>query len=376
MTRTPKRGARAAAEIGRGGERPTGPSGVLDAGRRLHRLLAILSFLAAASEASILEIGERFSMTETEVVAELELAACCGLPPYTPDTLIELLIENDRVTAEGLGGLARPGRLTPAEGFAVAVAARAILAVPGADPLGHLRSALEKLEATLGEARLAVVIDQPPQLVELRKVVDRDLQLEIVYESRTLSEPLEIESGEIEPLEIEPGDRAEGRLATARSRIVDPYQLVVREGRWYLDGYCHTAAGVRRFAVERITAFSTTGVTVTRPAREDLPPGLDQPSAFVAGPEALVVRLAVPATKRFILDRLQSGPSEELADGRLGVTVLSGSDHFLGRLLLRLGPDAEVLDPPSAVRTRERAARAALRRYGIGGGEALGDRGD
>lgn len=364
MTRTEKGGARAGAEIDRGGERSTGPSGVLDAGRRLHRLLAMLSFLAAASEASIVEIGERFSMTETEVVAELELAACCGLPPYTPDTLIELLIENDHVIAEGLGGLARPARLTPAEGFAVAAAARAILAVPGADPLGHLRAALEKLEATLGEARLAVVIDQPPQLVELRKAVDRDLQLEIVYESRT----------SLEPAGNQEGHRGEGRAAAARSRIIDPYQLVVREGRWYLDGYCHTAAGVRRFAVERIEAFSTTGVSVSRPAPEDLPPGLDQPSAFVAGPEALVVRLGVPATKRFILDRLQSGPTEELADGRLGVTVLSGSEHFLGRLLLRLGPDAEVLDPPSALRARERAARAALRRYGIGSGAGTEDR--
>ncbi|MGH9305157.1 MAG: WYL domain-containing protein, partial [Acidimicrobiales bacterium] len=59
------------------------PSGLV-AGERLRRLLAILVHLARVGDESLDELGERFSMSEDELVHELELAACCGVPPYSP----------------------------------------------------------------------------------------------------------------------------------------------------------------------------------------------------------------------------------------------------------------------------------------------------
>ena len=55
--------------------------------RRLRRLLALVGWLAQVGEAPIADAAQRFGMSEKELVAELELAACCGIPPYTPDTL-------------------------------------------------------------------------------------------------------------------------------------------------------------------------------------------------------------------------------------------------------------------------------------------------
>src|SRR5579884_3269860 len=106
----------------------------------------MLGWLARRDGASISELADRFAMEEADVVAELELAACCGLPPYTPDQLLELVVDGDTVFAFGLDALRRPPRLTPEEGFALAASARAILAVPGADASGPLASALAKLE--------------------------------------------------------------------------------------------------------------------------------------------------------------------------------------------------------------------------------------
>ena len=123
---------------GLGGRRRRSPwhRGTHRDGRRadgLRRLLALIGWLAQVGEAPIADAAERFGMSEKELVAELELAACCGIPPYTPDTLMEIEVSEHAVRAFLPPEYARPRRLTPAEGFAVAASARLLLAVPGSD---------------------------------------------------------------------------------------------------------------------------------------------------------------------------------------------------------------------------------------------------
>src|SRR5436853_7536388 len=111
----------------------------------------MLPWLAERGRVSIQEVADRFDMRPEDVVAELELAACCGLPPYTPDQLIELIVTDEEVEANLGGRLARPLRFSAAEGFTVAASARAILAVPGADPPGALAPPLANADATPGD---------------------------------------------------------------------------------------------------------------------------------------------------------------------------------------------------------------------------------
>ena len=138
-------------------------------------------YLARVGEARIADLAARFSVSTSELIHDLELAACCGVPPYTPDQLIDLLIDEDRVVAEGLRELAHPRRFTPEEGLALAAAARALLAVPGADGEGDLASVLTKLEAVLGSSRLAVEVDSSPSLGPLQSAVASGEQVEIDY---------------------------------------------------------------------------------------------------------------------------------------------------------------------------------------------------
>ena len=196
------------------------------AGERLNRLLAILVYLARVGEAPLTELAARFSVSASELLHDLELVACCGVPPYTPDQLIDLLIDEDRVVAEGLRELAHPRRFTPEEGFALAAAARALLAVPGGADEADLAGALAKLEAVLGSSALAVEVDSSPALAPLQAAAASGEQVEIDYFGAAASAP--------------------------SSRVVDPYQVVVREGRWYLDAFCHKANGLRRFQVDRV----------------------------------------------------------------------------------------------------------------------------
>ncbi len=113
-------------------------SAALDTAGRLRRLLAILTWLAQEGEAPIDEVASRFDLTPSALVAELEMAACCGVPPYTPDQLLEIVVTEDTVSTRVGTTLARPRRLSPREGLGLAAAARALLAVPGSDEDGAL----------------------------------------------------------------------------------------------------------------------------------------------------------------------------------------------------------------------------------------------
>jgi proteasome accessory factor C len=313
------------------------------AGERLRRLLAILVHLARVGEADLAEVAERFSISEDELVHELELAACCGVPPYSPDELIELFVDGDRVVAQRLREFERPQRLTPDEGFVLAAAARALLSVPGADEEGLLRSALGKLEEALGSAPLAVELDQPEHLQVLQDAARGRERVEIEYFSSSATAP--------------------GR------RQVDPYQVVLREGTWYLDGWCHSAGGLRRFQLDRVQSVRRVGERFEEPV--DLFDELQRPGAFLGGADAVAAVVAFPAASELAVEQVAAGPIEAMADGsgRLMATILVGdADGWFGRLLLRLGPGTEVLSPPELGEAGVNVARRSLSAYVEDGG--------
>ncbi len=317
------------------------------ASARLGRLLAIVSRLAEVGEAPIGELAARFDMSPEEVVRELELAACCGIPPYTPDTLLEIVVSDESVQAFLPKELARPRRLTPAEGLALAASARTILAVPGADRDGALARALQKLESVLGDhRRLVIEIDAPPLLDDVRTLVSAKEQAEIVYHSASTDETTE--------------------------RVVEPLDVVSLDGHWYLDALCHKAGGVRRFRVDRIREVRPLGVPVAvRTGWGNAPGSPGGPAvgfgdeAFVPGPSSQTATIELEADAGWVADtvpvlaRRDAGPVTV-------VTLAVGGRAWLERVLLQAGPRARVVSPPALVGVGpEAASRLLKRRYGV-----------
>jgi len=302
---------------------------------RLRRLLAVLAWLSrrGAGTARIAEVAARFGMTEAEVVSELELAACCGLPPYSPDQLMELMVDEDEVQADLGPELSRPRRLSPAEGFTLAASARAILAVPGSDPDGVLASALAKLEAVLGHREsVSISLDDPPLLELVRRGTDGSDQLRITYYSASRDE--------------------------ASDRVVDPYHVFSSGGFWYLDAWCHRSGALRHFRVDRIEAAEVTGESFVRP--EGGPPV----TVVAPGPETQTATVVLPSTAAALLESLPTVSVSEEADGRLRVVLPVGGEAWLARLLLRAGAGSEVLEPRELVGAGVRAASSVLAGYG------------
>ena len=144
------------------------------ADERLQRILAVVPWVAAHDGPTVTEICERFSVSEEELLADLEQLWLCGLYPYTPDVLIDVDVADGRVWIRYADFFRRPLRLTPGEGLALLSAGAALLAVPGSDPEGPLSRALAKLAAVLGvEPEESIEVEMAPVAADVLDVVQR-----------------------------------------------------------------------------------------------------------------------------------------------------------------------------------------------------------
>jgi len=316
------------------------------AGPRLARVLAIVPYVLAHPGTTIAELAERFRVSSREIEQDLELLPMCGLPPYTADRLIDVWIDDEGAVDIRLAEyFERPLRLTPAEGVAVVAAARALLAVPGADADGPLATALAKLEAVVGvSGRLAVDVGEAAHLTTIREAIDRHERIEIDYYSYARDE--------------------------MTTRRVDPARVFHALGAWYLDAWCHRAAANRLFRVDRVQAVRRLGETFT--PRADALGSAETERTDGSGLTGLVyhprpddrrVTLRLAPRAAWVADELPNDQRWEEPDGSVVLTLAISEDAFLERLLLRLGRDAEVVAPPEAVEVRRAAAARVLRRY-------------
>jgi proteasome accessory factor C len=302
--------------------------------QRLRRLLAVVGWLAQVGEAPIADVARRFSMEEDELIRELELAACCGVPPYTPDTLMEIEVSETSVRAFLPPEFARPRRLTPAEGFAVAASARLIMAVPGPDDEA-LRRALSKLDAALGSREaIGVDVDAPQSLASVRQACDDGQAVEIDYHSASRDE--------------------------STTRLVEPVQVITMDGHWYLDAFCHRAGDVRRFRVDRISAVRPQGA----PSNPTPRPLRAADDTFLPGPGAVEVQLHLGEGAQWVPESVPVRAVARSATGAVTDVVLDVAGMaWFERLLLQLGPQAYVVRPAELTDLAARAAAKVLKLY-------------
>ncbi len=312
-----------------------------DTAGRLRRLLAILAWLAQVGEAPIDEVAARFDLTPAALVTELEMAACCGVPPYTPDQLMEIVVTESTVSTRVGIALTRPRRLSPPEGFALAASARALLAVPGSDDTGALSRALDKLDRALGGEQVGVELDTPALLQVVGDAVASRTRLAISYYSAS-------------------SDRV-------TDREIDPIRLFTTEGHWYVDAWCATAGDLRRFRVDRISAAQPAPDPDGAVGPDRLPDSEQRGfEPFVPGPDSRRVRLSVDPSTAWLLESIPSAGPPEAVDGRVELEVFVGGEAWLQRLLLRLGPDARVVFPEEFRTLAAEAATRVLLRYRSG----------
>ncbi len=300
---------------------------------RLRRLLALVPWVATHDGPTVEEVCSRFGCTEEELVEDLNLLFVCGLYPFTPDTLIDVTMEEGRVWIRFADYFSRPLRLTPAEGLALVAAGSTLLAVPGTDPEGPLARGLAKLASVLGvdpDESVGVELGEAPaEILTTLQQAHRDHRVvEVDYYSY-------------------------GRDQWSR-RAIEPHRVYNAAGQWYVAAWCRRASADRIFRVDRMRQAALHPDTFEpRASPETLPlyhPRPDDPTVVLElGPEA-----------RWVAEQYPHEGVEEGPGGRLRVRLRVSERPWLERLLLRVGRHGRVVEGDANV-AAEAAARVLAR---------------
>lgn len=296
---------------------------------RARRLLALLPALRAGETLRVSDLAARVGATVAETAADLTTLGYCGIPPFTPDDLIELDISGGEVRVFlGPPALERPLGLSSREVGAITSALQSAGAGPD-DPLVARLLAANGSTGPEGLARTVRTAVAPGGIADIHRIIAGALE----RREKVLVTHL-----------------GGGREARTR-RLVHPHRLLNERGAWYLVGFCEQTGEERTFRLDRVAEAEATGEPATAPAgATDSGASPDPASLPVAD-----VRFAAEADldardwPDTVFDR------EE--DGSVVAHVPVASVEWLARrVVARLG-EAEVLGPPEV-----RAAVARLAR--------------
>ncbi|WP_436796000.1 helix-turn-helix transcriptional regulator [Actinospongicola halichondriae] len=307
---------------------------------RLARILSMVPWIASQDSPPIDDVCERFGISRRELVADLNVVFVVGLHPYTPESLIEVIFDDEHVSIDYTNFFERPLRLTRDEALAILTAGIASAAQPGHDPDGPLAR---------GIAKVAAVLD-----------IDLDDDLGVVVDDRTAATHQLLDRAIRDRRVVHLGYFSHSRNERTE-RDVEPLRVFTADGAWYLDAHCRATDEDRVFRLDRIVEANETD--------EHFDPGSvpTHDVAFVPSPELPRVVVEVGPEHRWFVERHPIEQIEELPSGRTRVELVVSARPWLERLLLQLGPSATLVDAPEGLQgSAAAAASRILERYRVG----------
>jgi proteasome accessory factor C len=292
----------------------------------------MLPWIMQRQRVKISAMARQFNLSEAELVEDLQMAAVCGVPPYTPDSLIDVFMDDGMVIAEVPLVFSRPLKLSTAELFAVSVMAQTALQLPGANKRGPLASALAKLAPLMpaGAETIKVQLPKARFVKELLAAVETGERHEIEYFS---------------PASLK-----------RTTRTITPRKVFEDSGRWYVAADDHLSGEDRVFRVDRIEKLNGTQIfDQLREVRDDELPWFSE--------SLQQVTLRVQKQARWIVESYPFVSRVDNKDGSVDLTMSITSKHWLGRLLLRAGSGVKVLKPIEFKQLASQTAQNVLSRY-------------
>jgi proteasome accessory factor C len=279
------------------------------------RMLTLIPWLLRRPGVSLDETAQAFGTDVGTIALELGHLDFCGLPGLGGGALFDVSIVDGAIHVRMADELRRPLRPTPVETLRLLLIARMAERVVGAD-VPALTSAIAKLGAALGVAPTAIDVietDPGPLALTARRAIESDRCVHFEYRGR---------SDEL------PGGRR-----------VEPWQLDLMEGAWYLHGFDLDAQAARIFRLDRASGLEIADEPRTRPIPEDLPA-----PRYIPGEDDLTVTLVLQQPALWLLDALTPDATLEQEAGTV-VTLRTGAPEWLARLVLMAGGAAEVRAP-------------------------------
>lgn len=299
---------------------------------RVKGLLVMLPWLMKREKVAISDMARQFNISESDLIEDIELAAMCGMPPYTPLELTEVYIDEGFIYVGVNKHFERRLELTPSEAFGLSLLAAAAEDIPGFSRRRELRSAVRKLRKVLGEGIVDVDNESPQYLDDVTDAAATGERLTITYWT--------------------PADNSEKvRKVTVRSVFTD-------RGHWYITADDDLSGSLRHFRVDRIRRVERTGEHVTVVAHE-----VKVPDWFADADGKITAILEVAPRASWVVETYPCTVLEERADGSYRIEIVANSEHWLGRLLLRAEGAVTVVAPETEVDLLRRTAGDVLSRY-------------
>lgn len=302
---------------------------------RVRAYLTLVPYLLERGEVSLEEAAKEFDVSTADMRAMVEKLTVIGLPGDSgywqqPHELFDinwdLLDEQDVIEITNDVGLRRVPRFTAREAAALLAGLQMVAAVPAVSDSGLVAGLLAKLSRAAANAPADVVI-APTAVDEVRKVVSEALRRGVAVSFRYQAPD-----------------------AAATTRTVDPVQVLITNGQWYLQGWCHLREATRTFHLDRVSVPELTEIPI---AHADVM----IPEAFGAAGDDAEATVRIPNRLVPLLGDYVR-PESTSHDGDHAVIGIHLSDpRGIKRIAARFGGELEVTAPEAArMATRDWAA--------------------
>jgi proteasome accessory factor C len=306
-------------------------------------MLAIVPYLVQHPGSSLAEVATAFGVAAEQLRRDLDLLFMSGLPPYGPGDLIDVEVDEDgHIWISMADHFSRPLQLTRIEALAVYLRGTELLALPGMPDAPALARALEKLRSSLG----ADALREAEGRIEIAERGRAPEHLEVLRDAARAHERLSIEY-----FAASTGEWSH--------REIDPEEVFSGMGHWYVAAWDVDADAERLFRADRVRSASPTGETFA-------PRGLRGAGRDLYSPtgEDVAVRLRLRPAARWIAEYYATTDLEERDDGGVEATLPARQLGWVARLLLRVGDDAEVVEPAQLRDEVRLLAGETLAQYG------------
>ncbi|MDN3495947.1 WYL domain-containing protein [Planococcus sp. APC 4015] len=305
-------------------------------------MLQLVPYLIGKGEVSIAEAADEFDVEPEQMRAMVEKLTVIGLPGdggYWQmandlfDIDWDLLDQRDLIVITNSVGLERTPRLTAREAAALLAGLQLARAIPGVGDTALFAGLLAKL-ARGASSTPADVIVAPGPVDAVRDTVATALAQGVAV-SFTYKAP----------------------DAASTTRTVDPVKVLISDGQWYLQGWCHMREAMRTFHLDRVGELELTGIPIAH-GEDPVPDWFED-----GGAGDMVARLRFAEHVAPLLGDYLDRASVQTTASVTTATLRVADEMSLRRLVAKRGGAVEILEPESARRAAVAWADAGLAQY-------------
>lgn len=134
-----------------------------------------------------------------------------------------------------------------------------------------------------------------------------------------------------------------------RENTIDPYNLIYKDGEWFIICYCHENNKVEALRLSKIYEFKIVNFIFIKPRDFSLNKYLKEQWAVFSG-EKILVKIRFNSSVSKFIKEIKWSPNQTIEDERDGRVILSLFLDDIGDIkswILGFGGEAEVLEPGS-----------------------------